>query len=119
MNHFYLISSFSEIFENVSRFKVPDILEGIWFTAGHKLKSITIPNTVTFLPYYPGIRAELDLQIPDNIEEITFVFNKAKGYYLDVQLDDDFWNTWRPLTRQDVKNLFGLGNIPLIELNNN
>ena len=80
-------------------FTVPDILKEIWYTSGRSLKSIPIPSTVSFLPYYPGIRAELDLQIPDNIEEITFVFNKVSGYYLDIQIDDDFLNTWRPLTR--------------------
>ena len=105
-----LILSFPGIFKNLSKLEVPDILKNIWFTTGksRSLEFVTIPKTATFLPYYPGIRAELDLNISYETEKIVLLFQKGSNYTIDIQLDDKFLNTWRPLIRH-VKTLMGRG----------
>ena len=82
----------------------------IWFTTGKSrlVEFVTIPKTATFLPYFPGIRAELDLNISYGTEKIGLIFQKRSNYAIDIQLDDKFLNTWRPLIRH-VKTLMGRG----------
>ena len=70
--------------------------------AGGKKKFIQTTKNFTFLPYYPCIRAELDTNIPFDIEEIVFYFNKSFDYSIDIQLDDSSLNTWRPLIRYEI-----------------
>ena len=102
--------SFPGIFKNLSKLEVPDILKNIWFTTGksRSVEFVTIPKTATFLPYFPGIRAELDLNISYGTEKIGLIFQKRSNYAIDIQLDDKFLNTWRPLIRH-VKTLMGRG----------
>ena len=80
----------------------------IGIRTGGKTIGIKDPETVTFLPYYPGIRAELDLNISYNITEIIFHFRKSSEYSIDIQLDDSSLNTWRPLIRHGALNIFVL-----------
>ena len=86
--------------------RVPDILKYIILKFGGTKKFFEIEQNFTFLPYYPGIRAELDFNIPNDIEEITFWLNKSSDYFIDIQFDDSSLNTWRPLIRFGVKNIF-------------
>ena len=85
-----------------------DILTLIGFKTGGKTTGIKDPQPVTFLPYYPGIRAELDLNISYNIKEMIFHFRKSSEYSIDIQLDDSSLNTWRPLIRHGALNIFVL-----------
>ena len=58
-----------------------------------------------FLPFYPGIQAQLD--IGDyikgrNLQTIGFQFIKSNNYDIEIRLDDAFWKTARPLYKKRI-----------------
>ena len=59
-----------------------------------------------FYPYYPGIQAQIDISkyIKDNsIEMIGFYLKKSMNYSIEIELDDDNWDTVRPLYKRRVR----------------
>ena len=77
---------FLDTFDNVKMFRnLSDILESVWIVKDGFWENVTQFQGIRFSPYYPGIRAELDLsQYLRNtkVVEIYFLFNKKQAQNL-------------------------------------
>ena len=63
-------------------------------------------KTSKFYPYYPGLRAQID--ISKNVEEtalkgIQLGFKKPENYSIDIELDDGAWDTVRPIYNKRMR----------------
>ena len=82
-----------------------DILEVVWIMySDGSWEQVSLFGGARFSPYYPGIRADLDLRINNNIMGIVFRFNKVTDYSIEIQLDDSLCDTWRPLIQNKMRN---------------
>ena len=111
----------SDIFEKISLFtQLSDVMEELEIRLENgtrfNVSSAAIISS-KFYPYYPGIRAQID--ISKYIEENTphtvyFWFKKTHNYAIELELDDGSWDTVRPLykrrMRQKGTNIFLLNN---------
>ena len=106
-NYLWPYIIFLDVFKNISIVRnLSDILNPVYIVSNKPLQSVSKFEGVRFSPYYPGIRAELDLsQYLKNTNdlEIYFPFKKSEEYSTEIQLDDIFSNIWRPLIRNKMK----------------
>ena len=64
-----------------------DVLDPVWIVRDASWKAVTEFEGVRFSPYYPGIRAELDLSQylrNTNVVEIYFPFNKSDDFSVKI-----------------------------------
>ena len=63
-------------------------------------------KTSKFYPYYPGLRAQID--ISKYVEETAFKgiqlgFKNPENYSIDIELDDGAWDTVRPIYNRRMR----------------
>ena len=88
---------------------VSDILEGIKIVYGDFdpafADNIDHDQSV-FIPYFPGIRAKLDINEHlqgKNIFRIDFWFKNFDNLSVELQIDDKTWDTHRPLYMNKIR----------------
>jgi hypothetical protein len=99
---------FSETFGEVTIVKnLSDILSMIKiYHGGYNLSYVHNLDQSVFMPYFPGIRAKLDLNGDlqgKNLKTIEFVFKNSDEYSVEVQIDDKTGDTHRPLFMNKIR----------------
>ena len=96
-----------DTFEKISLFtQLSDVMEWLYIKFQNGTWSKISFTGIKFHPYHPGIQAQIDISKyveGSTMKKISFSFKNSRDYSIEIKLDDDSWDTVRPLYKRRMR----------------